>query len=128
MKLSFVTILTAATLPLAGCDSLDNLFHGSHHDATAAAASTSSGSNDTRYWDPQRNQWVAGPSASPTVKPASADPAANPAPVAPAPTPRASQATGVYNSSTGKIEWQNGGYIPPATSTPAPAKHWWWPF
>jgi hypothetical protein len=133
MKLSSVTILTAATLLLAGCDSLDHLFHGSHHDTAAVSASAPPGANDTRYWDPQRNQWVGGPaqasSSSSAAKPASANASADPTPQpAPAPTPRASRATGVYNSSTGKIEWQNGGYSPPMASTPAPTKHWWWPF
>jgi len=133
MKLSSVTILAAATLLLAGCDSLGNLFHRSHHDATAASASAPPGENDTRYWDPQRNQWVAGASqgsSTSSPKPPSTNTAADPpAQAAPAPAPpRAARATGIYNSSTGKIEWQSGGYIPPVAPTPAPAKHWWWPF
>jgi hypothetical protein len=132
MKLSSATILAAAVLPLAGCDTLGHLFHGSRHDPPPASVAAT-GSNDTRYWDPQRNQWVTGPSQgssiSSTVKPASADSGANPAPaVAPAPTPRASRATGVYNSQTGKIEWQSWGYIPPTAPTAAATKHWWWPF
>jgi hypothetical protein len=132
MKLPSVLILAAAALPFAGCDSIGHLFHGSHHDPAPASASGTQGENETRYWDPQRNQWMAGSSqgsAGSSTKPAEAgaNSPAQPAP-APAPTPRAARATGVYNSATGKIEWQSGGYVPPAAPTPPPTKHWWWPF
>jgi hypothetical protein len=53
------------------------------------------------------------------------NPTADPAAPAPAP-PRPGRATGYYNTQTGKIEWQSGETT--AAATPAPTKHWWWPF
>jgi hypothetical protein len=158
MKLSSVIILAMASLLLAACSSLDNpfsnLFHFGSHDERvynpqtgewewpadkrkpSAAATPASHGNDTRYWDPQHNQWSQGsqertataskPSPAPSSDPA---PAAATAPAAPAPTPRASHATGVYNASTGKIEWKNPGEaVPSAAPAPEPKKHWYWPF
>ena len=66
--------------------------------------------------------------ASAPGSPATAAPAA-PAPPVPTPAPpRPERATGRYNPTTGKIDWQAGGYIPTSTPPPAPTKHWWWPF
>lgn len=99
------------------------------------------GFNDTRYWDSARNQWVEGeqPRSGSSSKPKPTPPPSEP--VAPAttaqaappppPPPRPSQATGVYNPSTGKIEWQTSDANVPrgATYTPPPkTKHWYWPF
>jgi hypothetical protein len=168
MKLSSITILTAAALSLTACNSLDNpvanLFHSAGHDErvynpqtgqwewpaekrakqekkSAAVASTLAstpvphGFNDTRYWDPQRNEWVSQQAphvstpAKPKPTPAPSEPAAAAgSQFALAPTPRPSRATGVYNSATGKIEWQNSGESVPPEATPAPKKHWYWPF
>jgi len=63
----------------------------------------------------------AGTPESPPAAPAA--PAFTPAP------PRPARATGFYNTTTGKIEWQNSG-LTTAAATPPPAatKHWWWPF
>jgi hypothetical protein len=164
MKLSFILIPAAASLLLMGCNSLDNpitnLFHGTGRDErvyntqtgqwewppdkrqkkAAATANTASPQafNDTRYWDPQRNQWVQQdqpPTSAPSkTKPAAPSDAPAPAtaqaaPPPPPPAPRSPQATGVYNSSTGKIEWQTSdAHVPRGATAPEPKKRWYWPF
>jgi hypothetical protein len=105
----------------------------------AAAPQQESGGG--RYFDAQKNQWVemhnsdsAAPSdPHPAASPAAgATPANVPPPVAP---PRPAKDTGIYNPTTGKIEWQSSGGTTPsygavASTKPAPkrVKHWWWPF
>lgn len=160
MKLSSLTLFAAGALLLAGCSSLDNpfagLFHGVGHDervynpqtgqwewpadkrtskekkSALAATPAPHGFNDTRYWDPKRNQWVEqeeklSSASKSKATPAPATPVARVAPTPP--PPRGSRTTGVYNASTGKIEWQGSGeYVPSAPApTPAPKKRWWWP-
>lgn len=93
---------------------------------------------DGRYFDAQKNEWVDAPrddvsSSRPKDKPA---PGSRPnldqpvvmqsQPSEPPPPPPA-RASGVYNPSTGRIDWDGSG-APPA-STPAPRKGWrLWPF
>jgi hypothetical protein len=104
--------------------------------ASALATPAPHGFNDTRYWDPQRNQWVEAeeprtpsqPKPKPTPPAAGAAVAMTTAQTDPPPPPRASHATGVYNSSTGKIDWQTSGEYVPPPPPPAPKKHWYWPF
>lgn len=108
--------------------------------AAVASALATSAPNDTRYWDAQRNQWVqaeeprtsSSSKPKPTPPPADAEapaPATASAPAAPAPAPRASRATGVYNASTGKIEWQTSDANVPHGAPPVePKKPWYWPF
>jgi len=165
MKLSSILISATGAVLLAGCNSLDNpisnLFHGAGNDSrvynsqtgqweyppdkrqkkTAAGTATPSPQsfNDTRYWDPQRNQWVqtdqprtqTPPKAKPTPT-AAATAAAAPAPqAAPPPPPRPDHETGVYNASTGKIEWQTSDANVPrgaAPVEPKKKKSWYWPF
>ena len=108
-------------------------------DVAAALASTPAptGRNDGRYFDAQKNQWVEqqpedGAAASHRPKAAQRPPAiaGTPAPLpTPGPTPAPAQATGYYNSSTGKIEWTAGAPAAhPPTPAPAKARRWWWPF
>jgi hypothetical protein len=110
-------------------------------EAVASAMSSPEGSrtyNDTRYWDAQRNQWVqtdqprtASPSKpKPAPAPTEAAPiaATQAAPPSPAPA-RPSNATGVYNPSTGKIDWQTSdANVPHGAVAPEPKKRWYWPF
>jgi hypothetical protein len=156
MKLSsaipIATTAAAAVLLLSSCSSLENpfsgWFHHNTHDervynpqtgewewppdkrAAHARETPAPQGSDTRYWDAQHNQWVektgerSGGAGSAREKPSSG--AAAP-PIAPG-TPRPSRQTGVYNASTGKIEWQDGAYVPSIQPPPAPKKHWWWPF
>jgi hypothetical protein len=97
------------------------------------------GFNDTRYWDASRNQWVeaeqprssAPPKPKPTPVPSEPIVATTSQPAAPLPPPRPSQATGVYNPSTGKIDWQTSDANVPhgaVAPQPEPKKHWYWPF
>lgn len=115
--------------------------------AVASALNTTpapQGGGDGRVFDAQKNQWVevhnppasadpAAPKVTP-APPAPGAPANGPATVAvssaPSPAaPRPNRATGIYNSSTGRIEWQSGEAPPPPVAPrPAPVKHWWWPF
>lgn len=114
--------------------------------ASALNSTPAPQTSDGRYFDPQKNEWVEVRKESPSAKPSS-KPSATPAPgagegnpvaVSPEPMPappRPAQDTGVYNTSTGRIEWRSaGGPIPPSAPPgvppPAPpgAKHWWWPF
>ena len=116
--------------------------------AGAAAAAGSQQTSDGRMFDPQKHEWVelhnAGSSpgsdaASTPSSPAASSPSAPPPP-APAPAPRPQRDTGVYNPTTGKIEWQSSGsgvtpsYGAVVKPTPKPkpekvkVKHWWWPF
>ena len=44
------------------------------------------------------------------------------------PLTRAARATGVYNASTGKIDWNATPEYGAPPATPAPKKHWYWPF
>ncbi len=108
-------------------------------DVAAALASTPApaGRNDGRYFDAQKNQWIEQqpddaavaahrPKAAQHPKAVAATAAPLPTPV---PSPVPAQATGYYNTSTGKIDWAAG--AAPARApmpTPAPAKRWWWPF
>jgi len=172
MKLLSISILIAASILLAGCNSLDNpfanlfktgkdarvynpqtgQFEGPAENATprpqksAAIASALSATpapqheSDGRYFDPQKNEWVEiqkpRPASSSSSKPTSTPmPVTKGAPgpmvaMAPAPAPSGpARASGTYNSTTGKIEWNSAGeYIPPATPAPKSDKHWWWPF
>jgi hypothetical protein len=107
---------------------------------SAAVASALASTPAPQKKDPHSMDWVEkhSPSPSPSagsstqvasnpnapVKP-SADPAASEP--APTPPPRPGRATGYYNTQTGKIDWQNSGETT-AAATPAPTKHWWWPF
>jgi hypothetical protein len=94
------------------------------------------GRSDTRYFDAQKNQWVEQqPEDAPATKRPKTGPRppgllGTPAPLpTPGPTPVSAQATGYYNTSTGKIEWGAGAPAAHAPMpAPAPAKHWWWPF
>jgi len=58
-----------------------------------------------------------------SVDAGAAAPASLPAAEAPSGTPVPQRASGVYNSSTGRIEWQTSDGPPMAT--PAPRKRWW---
>lgn len=92
--------------------------------------------NDTRYWDASRNQWVEAdqPRTSTPAKPKPTPASSAPAPATtqaapPPPPPRPSRATGVYNPSTGKIDWQTSeADAPHGAVAPPPKKHWYWPF
>lgn len=170
MKLSSILIPAAASLLLAGCNSLDNpisnLFHGVGRDERVYNAQTGewewpadkrkpsekkSGEvasalsstpaphsfNDTRYWDPSRNQWVEAeqrrsntPAKPKPTPPPPSEPVVSTASPSEPPPPRPSQATGVYNPSTGKIDWQTSdAHVPRgAVAPPPPKKHWYWPF
>ena len=101
-----------------------------------ALKSTPAPQSDGRYFDPQKNEWV---EVRATPAPHSAKP--TPAPVAPGegvavaaaptppPPPRPARATGIYNSATGRIEWQASSETAPhGTPEPASTTHWWWPF
>jgi hypothetical protein len=89
--------------------------------------------SDGRYYDAQKSQWVepppqsnAGLSPNSKSKPrsaAAATPAPSPLPAAAPSTPAPARARGVYNPSSGKIEWQSSDGPPAAT--PAPRKRWW---
>jgi len=109
--------------------------------AVASAVSSSNdphGFNDTRYWDGQRNQWVQAdqprgaapakpkPTPQPTEGAAPVTTQTPPPPPAPA---RPANATGVYNPSTGKIDWQTSdANVPHGAVAPEPKKKWYWPF
>jgi hypothetical protein len=101
--------------------------------ANAGAAPVQVRKTDGRYYDATKNQWVDTPDE--TARPSRPKPRATPTVISPgsqvqtgpAPEPPPAQASGVYNSSTGRIEW--GTYRPAPASTPAPRKKsWWWPF
>ncbi|MDR3404938.1 MAG: hypothetical protein P4L99_20710 [Chthoniobacter sp.] len=106
--------------------------------AAVAGALATPAPNDTRYWDASHNQWVqqeqprsaSSSKTKPSAPPAeSADAASAPSAPAPPPPPRAAHATGVYNASTGKIEWQDSdANVPRGAVAPEPKKHWYWPF
>jgi hypothetical protein len=52
---------------------------------------------------------------------------ATPPPVGTPPPVRPARASGIYNPSTGEIEWKD--FDPAPRSTPAPKKkNWLWPF
>ena len=107
-----------------------------------AAGATPKPESEGRYFDPQKNEWVEIPkqrtssSSKPKPTPAPTAPAgatasaASTAPQAEAPQPRAAHARGVYNPSTGKIEWQStsGEMMPAPTPAPESKKHWYLPF
>jgi hypothetical protein len=105
---------------------------------SAAVASALSSTPAPQGGSARSTDWVekhtASPSAGPSTQVASnpnapVNPSADPAANAPAPTPpppRPGRATGYYNPATGKIDWQSGETT--AAATPAPVKHWWWPF
>jgi hypothetical protein len=87
--------------------------------------------SEGRYYDPQKNQWVEAdkpgtekskkPSAAPVTLKATPAPVGTPQPV------RSARARGVYNPSTGQIEWTD--FDPAPAATPAPQKKkWYWPF
>ncbi len=87
--------------------------------------------SEGRYYDPQKGQWVEAdkPGAAKSKKP-SAPPVALKDTPAPAGTPqpaRSARARGVYNPSTGQIEWTDFDPAPEATPAP-PKKKWYWPF
>jgi len=106
--------------------------------ASALATPGPNSFNDTRYWDAQRNQWVqpeqprpSSPSKpKPSAPPAeSADASSAPSAPPPPPPPRPAHATGVYNASTGKIEWRDSdANVPHGAVAPEPKKRWYWPF
>lgn len=106
--------------------------------AGAAATPGPQSFDDTRYWDSQRNQWVqtdpprtkTPPKAKPTPPPADATDATTASQPTPPPAPpRPAQETGVYNASTGKIEWQTSDANVPHGAAPVePKKRWYWPF
>jgi hypothetical protein len=106
--------------------------------AALAGAPASQERGDGRYFDAQKNQWIevkpegddgSAKRPKPTPRPpATAGAAPEPLPPpTPGPTPLPARATGYYNTSTGKIEWASGATAA-AAPTPAPRKHWWWPF
>lgn len=103
---------------------------------SAALKPTPTPAGDGRYYDTQKGQWVDPPPQSnagqsprsrSNPRPAAAAPA-TPAPSSllpiPVPaTPAPARARGVYNPSTGQIEWQS--YDGPPMATPVPKKRWW---
>ena len=137
MKLSSVTILFAAAKRAAArrlqdTHSAQSLSRRSHHDWRRRRLGTSAsvqGTSETRYCDRTRShaeaQWRLAGFMSPRLSTSPPLHAGLPRvfrrsdPSATKPRPRrcsrlrqgAARATGVYNSSTGKIEWQNGGYL-----------------
>lgn len=81
---------------------------------------------DGRYFDVAKNEWGDAPRDSApatrakprlTPAPATAAPAATP------PPPRPNHASGVYNASTGRIDWSTSDGAP--APTPRPRKRWW---
>jgi hypothetical protein len=101
--------------------------------ATTGTAPAQERQGDGRYYDLQKNQWVEAreeraPSSKPKSGPATPAPTLLPAPP-PKSTPppeRPARASGVYNPSTGEIEWRT--FDPAPAPTPAPKKSWYWPF
>ncbi len=102
-----------------------------------AGANTPAPNSDGRYFDSQKNQWIEPPpqsnaaneprrpkpAATPTPAPGASVPMRTPVPRATPPPPPPSKASGVYNSSTGQIEWRETSGPPMAT--PNPKSHWW---
>jgi len=89
--------------------------------------------SEGRYYDPQKNQWVEARDEKPTAgklkKPASPPVVlmTTPVPVGTPPPVRPPRARGVYNPSTGQIEWTD--FNPAPSATPVPEKKkWYWPF
>lgn len=102
--------------------------------APGGAAAGAERKSDGRYFDSAKNQWVEAPaegsSTSPSKPPASSPDLAavpSPQPVAPPPPPP-ERASGIYNPSTGEIEWGAYDPAPPPANRTASRKRWWWPF
>ncbi len=160
MKYPLPAVLLVTSVLMAGCNSLDNPFHGlfgTGHDARvynsqtgqfewppdqkkpqprgpAPAGGTPAPERaaEGRYFDVQKNQWVEvreeKTAASKSKKAASPPPLmTTPVPVGTPPPVRPPRARGVYNPSTGQIEWND--FDPAPAATPVPKKKsWYWPF
>jgi hypothetical protein len=103
-------------------------------DAVVAAMGTPAPhQSDGRYFDAQKNEWVEvreeRSAAVKPKKPAAPTPVlmTTPVPVGTPPPVRPPRARGVYNASTGQIEWTD--FNPAPSATPVPEKKkWYWPF
>ena len=111
---------------------------GARHQAGAPAAPQQQKRGDGRYFDATKNEWVDAPrddvsTSRPKDKPAPGSrlnlnqPVVTPAQAAEPPPPSPARASGVYNPSTGRIDWDTSGAVP--APTPTPRKGWrLWPF
>jgi len=107
--------------------------------AGAANAAPQERRGDGRYFDAAKNEWVDAPrdgvsTSRPKDKPAPTSrvnldqPVVMPSATAEPPPPVPARASGVYNPSTGRIDWDTSGSAVPAPP-PAPRKGWrLWPF
>ncbi len=108
--------------------------------AGAATVPPPAGQGDGRYFDPVRNEWVQAPGesggnraasrpAAPTVQHSATVSQSSSAPLpATPPPPSPERATGIYNASTGQIEWTNDPSSVPRSTPGAEKKKWYWPF
>ena len=90
---------------------------------------------DGRYYDTQKSQWVEAAedresAPKPRSKPAAPAPVlrATPVPVGTPPPVRPPRARGIYNPSTGQIEWNDFDPAPTARPQAEKKKSWYWPF
>ena len=101
--------------------------------AAALATPAPQRQGDGRYFDAQKNEWVEvreeRTSDPKPKKPATPPPVlmTTPAPVGTPPPVRPPRARGIYNPSTGQIEWNDFNPAPAATPVPK-KKSWYWPF
>jgi hypothetical protein len=94
---------------------------------------------DGRYFDPVKNEWVDAPmegggSSRAASRPSTVQHSATvsqPAPTpmaAPPPPPPPERASGIYNASTGQIEWKDDPSAVPRSTPGSEKKKWYWPF
>lgn len=101
----------------------------------AGAAPAPERKGDGRYFDAAKNQWVEAPLEGTAASRSKARPAApavvaapGPQSVVAPPAPPPARASGVYNPSTGQIEWGAYAPAPASAAQPTQRKNWWWPF